>query len=184
MFSGGKIIRGFTAGRGGLWSARIPEVAAGAWYFDQLFVNGRRATRARTPNKFYAYMGPTAEVPIEGAPGQFLRTTSVSPETVASLQGLSEAELHDVVLVAYHNWCITRRYLTAVKFDTSQIVTTGEKLADYSGWPISTRFHLENLRTALDEPGEWFLGRDGILFYKPLPGEDMAEAEVVAPRAV
>ena len=78
------------------------------------------------------------------------------------------------MLVAYHNWCITRRYLTAVKFDTSQIVTTGEKLADYSGWPIGTRFHLENLRTALDEPGEWFLGRDGTLFYQPLPGEDMA----------
>ena len=35
---------------------RIPEVAAGQWYFEQLFVNGRRAVRARTPNKFYYYM--------------------------------------------------------------------------------------------------------------------------------
>jgi hypothetical protein len=183
VFSGGKVIRGFQPGDNGIWLARIPEVANGSWHFDQLFVNGRRATRARTPNKFYSYMGPTTEVPVEGKPGQFLRTTNVPAETIAPLKGLSEAEIHDVVLVAYHKWCITRRYLTAVKFDNNQILTTGEKLASFSNWPAGTRFHLENFKTALDEPGEWFLSRDGTLCYKPLPGEDMSKAEVVAPCA-
>jgi hypothetical protein len=183
VFSGGKVIRGFQPGENGLWVARIPEVAGGSWYFDQLFVNGRRATRARTPNKFYSYMGPTAEVSVEGKPGQFLRTTNVPAETLTPLKGLSEAESRDVVLVAYHKWCITRRYLTAVKFDTNQIITTGEKLASFSSWPAGTRFHLENFKAALDEPGEWFLRRDGVLSYKPLPGEDMAKAEAVAPAA-
>jgi hypothetical protein len=183
LFSGGKVIQGFKAGENGLWVTRVPEVADASWYFDQLFVNGHRATRARTPNKFYAYMGPTMEVPIEGKPGQFLRTTTVPAEVLAPLKGLSEAEIHDVVLVAYHKWCITRRYLTDVKFDANQVITTGEKLASFSDWPAGTRFHLESFKTALDEPGEWFLGRDGMLSYKPLPGEDMAKAEAVAPVA-
>jgi hypothetical protein len=183
VFSGGKVIRGFQADENGLWTARIPEVAGGSWHFDQLFVNGRRAVRAKTPNKFYSYMGPTAEVPVEGKPGRFLRTTNVPAETIAPLKGLSGAEVRDVVLVAYHKWCITRRYLTAVNSDNSQVITTGEKLASFSNWPEGTRFHLENFKAALDAPGEWFLSRDGTLHYKPLPGEDMAKAEVVAPVA-
>jgi hypothetical protein len=183
VFSGGRTIGGFQRGENGIWQTQIPEVAAGKWYFDQLFVNGHRAIRARRPNKFYVYMGPTTEAPIEGKPDQFLRTTNVPAADLTPLKGLSDAEVRDVVLVAYHKWCITRRYLTAVKFDTNQIVTTGEKLASFSDWPAGTRFHLENLKTALDEPGEWFLGRDGMLSYKPLPGEDMSQAEVVAPFA-
>ena len=43
------------------------------------------------------------------------------------------------------------------------------------------RYHIENIKAALDAPGEWFLDRGGDLFYIPLPGEDMAKAEVVAP---
>ncbi len=181
VFSGGKVIRGFQPGEDGLWTARVPEVANGSWYFDQLFVNGHRATRAKTPNKFYSYMGPTKEVPIEGKSNQFLRTTNVPAETLAPLKGLSEAEIRDVVLVAYHKWCITRRYLTAINFENNQIITTGEKLASFSDWPEGTRFHLENFKAALDEPGEWFLSRNRTLYYKPLPSEDMAKAELVAP---
>ena len=30
-------------------------------------------------------------------------------------------------------------------------------------------------------PGEWFLSRDGWLYYMPREGEDMRSAEVVAP---
>ena len=34
------------------------------------------------------------------------------------------------------------------------------------------RLYFENLRAVLDEPGEWFLARDGKLFYKPRPGNN------------
>jgi len=34
----------------------VPEVKTGRWYFEQLWVNGERAVRARTPNEFYYYM--------------------------------------------------------------------------------------------------------------------------------
>ncbi len=182
VFSGGRIITGFQPDKDGLWSVRILDVANGQWYFEQLFVNGRRAVRARTPNKWYHYMGETSETPMEGEEDQFLRATQVHADALEPLAKLSLAEIRDVTLVAYHKWCVTRRFLTAIDVEDDLIVTTGEQLKSYSGWPANTRFHLENFKTALDEPGEWFLARDGRLYYKPLPGEDMATAEVIAPQ--
>ena len=44
-----------------------------------------------------------------------------------------------------------------------------------------SRFFVENVFEELDAPGEWHLGRDGTLTYKPLPGEDLAKADVWAP---
>jgi len=44
-------------------------------------------------------------------------------------------------------------------------------------------FVVENVFEALTEPGEWYLDRPAKnLFYLPLPGEDLSEAEVVAAR--
>jgi hypothetical protein len=183
VFSGGRIITDFQPGKDGIWQARIPDVAQGKWYFEQLFVNGQRATRARTPNKWYHYMGETSEVPIEGKEGQYRRVTPVRPDALEPLRELSPQEIHDVTLMAYHKWCITRRYLTDIDTTANIIITVGEQLKSYSGWPGNTRFHLENFKTALDAPGEWFLARDGMLYYKPRPGEDMTKAEVIAPLA-
>jgi hypothetical protein len=181
IFAGGRVITGFKAGPGGIWQAQIPDVAAGKWYFEQLFVNGRREVRARTPNEFYHYMGESVEVPIEGQQDKFRRTTNVRPADLDPLKELSEDEVKDVTLVAYHKWCITRRFLTGIDAGNSAIITVGEQLKSYSGWPANTRYHLENFRTALDAPGEWFLSRDGKLSYMPLPNENPAAAQVVAP---
>jgi len=181
VFTGGRTITGFNRGENGIWQTQIPDVAAGKWYFEQLFVNGQRAVRARTPNKFYHYMGKTVEVPIEGQKGKFRRTTNVRSDDLKLLKDLSPDEIKDVTLVAYHKWCITRRFLTEIDTDNNAIITTGEQLKSYSSWPTNTRYQLENLRTALDAPGEWFLSRDGTLSYKPMPGEDPSTAKVVAP---
>jgi len=181
VFSGGRVISDFFVKEEGIYQAYLPEVAAGKWYFEQLFVNGKRAVRARTPNKFYHYMGPTSEIPIEGKQGQFRRTTQVRGDALKLLQNLDERQLRDVTLMAYHKWCITRRFITEIDTAANTIITVGEKLKSYSGWPQNTRFHLENFKTALDVPGEWFLARDGTLYYMPLANEDIRKAHVVAP---
>ncbi len=181
IFTGGRVIKGFKRDESGIWQTHIPEVAASKWYFEQLFVNGRRAVRARTPNKFYHYMGETSEIPVEGSKDKYRRTTSISPDTLEPLRNLGSEELRDVTLVAYHKWCITRRFITEIDKAANTIITVGEKLKSYSGWPKNTRFHLENLKAALDTPGEWFLARNGTLYYKPLLDEDMTKADVVAP---
>ncbi|MHC4324190.1 MAG: hypothetical protein ACYSUX_07945, partial [Planctomycetota bacterium] len=102
VFTGGRTITGFKRGENGIWQTQIHQVAAGKWYFEQLFVNGRRAVRARTPNKFYHYMGKTVETPIEGEKGKFRRTTNVRPDDLKLLEDLGSDELKDVTLVAYH----------------------------------------------------------------------------------
>jgi len=181
VFTAGRQIGDFKRGEGDIWQTNIPDVAAGKWYFEQLFVNGRRAVRARTPNKFYHYTVATSEAPVEEAKDVYRRTTSVRPDALEPLRNLNSQEIRDVTLVVYHKWCITRRFLKEIDPAASTIITVGEKLKDYSDWPPNTPFHLENFKTALDVPGEWFLARDGTLYYKPLPEEDMSKANVVAP---
>ena len=56
VLDGGRPITGFTRRPDGLWAAQVPDVAEGRFTFEQLFVNGRRATRAGTPGQFYHYM--------------------------------------------------------------------------------------------------------------------------------
>jgi hypothetical protein len=181
VFTGALYITRISKDKNGLWQARLPRGAAGIWRFEQLFVNGRRAVRARTPNKFYHYMGKTTEVPVEGKRDTFHRTSFVRPDAIEILKELNRDELKDVTIVAYHKWCISRRFLTEIDTDRNAIITVGEKLKSYSGWPTNTRFHLENVRTALDTPGEWFLPRNGTLSYMPLPDEKPSTAIVAAP---
>jgi hypothetical protein len=50
ILSGGRRISGWKKGPGAIWTAEVPESKAGGWYFRQLFVNGQRGVRARTPN--------------------------------------------------------------------------------------------------------------------------------------
>ena len=181
VFTGGRVITGFKRGENDIWQTHIPEVAAGKWYFEQLFVNGQRAIRAREPNKFYFYMGATSEAAIDEGKDVHRRITSIRADAAEVLKKIGTQELGDVTLVAYHKWCITRRFLKEFDAAANTITMEGEKLKNYSDWPANTRFHLENFEAALDAPGEWFLSRDGTLYYKPRPDEDMAKAEVIAP---
>lgn len=185
VFSGGRAIHGFEPGPEGLWTAEIPEVRAGEWYFEQLWVNGRRATRARTPNRFFSYMlGVEEEILDENDPRRSRRarqTISVRPEDIASLADLAAEELRDVNLVAYHKWDNTRRFLDSVDPQRGVLVTTGEVMKRWNPMTKHSGFVLENYQAALDEPGEWFLARDGRLHYKPRPGEKIATVEAVAP---
>ena len=188
VFSGGRIIRGWKEGKDGLWEAQVPEVAAGHWYFEQLFVNGRRATRARTPNKFWFHLVDVREEPINAPPPaartrvkQARQTVTLRPEEFAILAGLTPAQLKDVNLVVYHNWDNTRRFIDRLDEQAKAIITSGEGMKPWNPWRKSSQFIFENFLGALDAPGEWFLDRSGTLYYRPRPGEDMSRAEVVAP---
>src|SRR5205823_5797498 len=53
VLSGGRRITGWKRIEADLWQASVPGVREGRWYFRQLFVNGSRRQRARSPNKGY-----------------------------------------------------------------------------------------------------------------------------------
>lgn len=183
-FSGGRVLRGWRERPDGLWETVVPEVARGEWYFEQLWVNGRRATRARSPNRFYHYLlnvRETALDPGRGRPRRAEQTLQVAPEVGALLAGLTPDELHEVNLVTFHKWDNTRRRIDEFHPEEGQIVTRGEGMKPWNPLVRGTPFHLENLRAALDAPGEWFLGRDGNLLYHPLPDERLESCEFTAP---
>ena len=185
IFTGGRTITGFQRDSDGTWKVLISDVAAGSWYFEQLFVNGRRAVRARSPNKFYYYMLDVEEEVLDKGRGprpvRARQTVTVRPDDARSLLTLGERELRDVQMVIYHKWDNTTRFLDGVSEKDSTILTTGEGRKPWNPWGKGDRYHTENFKAALDAPGEWFLARDGWLYYKPLAGEDMRTVEVVAP---
>ncbi len=185
VFSGGRPISGFKPAGGGLWSVHIPAVESGTWYFEQLWINGRRAVRARSPNRFYYYMQGkvgNARDPLTGKPANLAHRAFIARRAdIEGLSGISGRRLKDVTLVAYHSWEASRHRLAAVDFETGQVVATGKAPWEFMRWGPNQRYHLENFRAALDTPGEWFLERSGTILYHPLPGEDMSRAQVVAP---
>jgi len=183
VFSGGREIKGFKRGADGVWSVRVPEAGSGGWYFEQLWVNGRRAVRARTPNKFYYYMLNVRQEKLESGAGRagasMRQTVTVRPGDIELLRGLGKKELGDVVMRVYHKWDNTTRFIDGLGDNT--IVTDGKQMKSWNPWRKNTRFHLENFKGALDAAGEWFLSRDGMLYYAPLPGEKISEVRAVAP---
>ena len=61
VLSGGRRITHWARGDGPIRTVRLPEVRNGTWYFRQLFVDGRRARRARHPNQGYLYVDKLVE---------------------------------------------------------------------------------------------------------------------------
>ncbi len=182
VLSGGKAITAWKKGPGEVWTAQIPEVAAGQWYFHQLFVNGERRTRARTPNEGYFHIaGPLPEI----------KNPQADQDNPASRLGFTYTgddmkrftNLEDVNIHLYHAWTQSVHWIANLDEVNHTVRFTAP-----SGWPVgyfdrNARYYVENCPEALDSPGEWYLDRKtGVLSYWPLPGEDMTKAEVVAPK--
>jgi len=185
-FWGGKTITGWRKQDDGIWATTVPDVTNGKWYFEQLWVNGKRATRARSPNKFYYYVQKSIDAYQDSATGKVVETTNrafqARLEDVKPLLALDRQSLNDVTLVTYHSWETSRSRIEAIDPQQMIISVTAPIPWGFAYWGPNCRYHLENFRSALDEPGEWFLERNGTLYYKPYPDEDMNRAEVVAPK--
>jgi hypothetical protein len=180
VISGGVPIRGFRKTAGGNWEVKV----AGIEGFDQLWVNGHRAVRARFPDQGFIKAKEVAEELLDGPEGKRARqTVTFAPEDLKGLAGLSEAALHRVQFLAYHKWDNTRRFVETVDLQSGKLTVVGQPMKSWNKWDAKTGIILENVRSALDQPGEWFLADDGTLTYKSLPGEDPARAEVIAPLA-
>ena len=175
VLSGGMAITGWHRAKGEkahLWTARVAEVAEGRLYFNQLFVNDRRRVRARTPNEgFFRAAGRSATYP---EPRRMFR---FSEGCFAEWDNLD-----DVVVVAYHSWNASRHWIEDLDLENRIVTLTNRGgTRPFGSFEARQRYYVENYFEALDAPGEWFLKRDGTLYYWPLPGEDMGRSTVMAP---
>jgi hypothetical protein len=178
IISGGRKIGGWEQVEVGgrvLWATRIPAVGRGEWFFRELWVDGQRAVRARHPNRGYFGVAEVIDLEPEQPwwqPGP--RHFRFHEGDLHAWPTITEGEI-----VAMNRWVDSHLPITGV--DEAERVVSFSHLAVHrlsEGDP----YYIEHCLEVLDAPGEWFLDkREGILYYLPRPGEDMAEAEFIAP---
>lgn len=195
--SGGIVINGWRDAGNGVWEASLPKNSDGMpAFFEQLFVNGRRADAARLPkgNGYFLSSGGSAvkagsaEMPegwnpetSDGGEGWF--HFSVLPEDAyAYLAKLDEADLRSVRVVRHVRWDIDS-HLALYRNDKMKTVgTAGGKLMCFNAYYDGDPIHFENVRSAFDTAGEWYYdGVNGKVLYRPLEGETLDKFEAVAP---
>src|SRR3984885_623263 len=162
VISGGRIISGWTKSSGAVWTAD-----ASGPYFHQLFINGRRAIRARTPNDgFFRFEG-------SGSPGKPLQMRFHGKDIKEEW-----AKQPDTEIVGFMAWSDFRAPITAVD-PRAHLAELGPTQS--SANEENARYFIENAPGALDAPGEWYLDRSTQkISYIPLRGESMEQAQTIA----
>ena len=180
IFSGGTRLTGWAKTAEGRWQLTIPEVRDGKWSFTQLFVNGERRYRPRWPQAGFSYataaMTPSKEAEGKGYDRFHYRAGDVRADW---------ANRSDIELLTFHAWTMDRTAIGSVDETARVVQRSAPTLAavGFFGLEKGTRFICENVKEALDDPGQWYLDKPtGVLTYIPLPGEDPARTAVVAPR--
>ena len=167
ILSGGRRVSDWIEGEDGIWSAHIPEVQDGSWFFRSLWVNGERRSRPRLPKSDYFKVAAPAEN---------------KHEAFKYNQGeidVTWRNRDDVEIVVVQFWTEARLRIKEIDEDTQTVSFTG---ASWRPLDWSKAWFAENVFEALGEPGEWYLDRPtGTLYYKPLEGEDPNDAAIMAP---
>ena len=95
--SGGRRITGWQPApeMPGIWKTRVALPQSpddNSWRFEQLWVNGQRAVRARTPNdwEFFFLASNVAEEGVSGEQNRLKHTFTTRPGALQSLMNLPE----------------------------------------------------------------------------------------------
>lgn len=190
VIDGGLCITGWKVGADGLWEAVLPEAVRTGGGIEALWVNGRRATRARIQNGAWGRLpgAPSERVLQEGgasvpwAKDRCEQTLPLPEAEFARLAALPPEELHQARLVVCHSWAISQRQILGLDAGKKAAVLVGDSVTGGNPWRPGQPYFIENVGTALDAPGEWFLSPAGTLRYMPRTGETPETAETVIPR--
>lgn len=192
--SGGRIIAGWTNKKDNLWTVELPEVKAGKWYFRQLFADGKRLTRARTPNEGYfltegaltAYAEMAKKRQFGGSQGiPKLRLTN--PDLFCGFQYKAGdiqpwPDAADAEIITFHSWECSWQTIRKIDGTKRDIHFNSPCRYPVGNFSLHARYRIENIRETLDEPGEWYLDRkNGVLHYLSRPGEDPRKMQFIAP---
>ena len=195
VLSGGRRITGWKQAAGGVWTAILPDVKAGKWYFRQLFASERRLTRARTPNTGHLTTAGALSAYAETAKkhyGGYGGASRLRREHPDAFCGFSYRQgdirpwedIASAEIITFHSWeCSwqTVRKIDAAKRDVHFNTPCRYPVGFFS---LKCRYRIENVAAALDAPGEWCLDRaSGLVRYLAAKGEDPNTMDMIAPVA-
>lgn len=177
VISGGRRITGWSQtevnGRT-VWVASLPEVKEGKWFFRQLWVNDKRAVRARHPNTGYLQIAEVLDVTPQTPWHQGQKRFRFHEGDLKAWNTVTDAEV-----VVMNRWVESR--LPVISVDEKERIISFGKRSVFK-LDIGDPYYIEHALELLDEPGEWYLDKQtGTLYYLPRPGEDMTKATVIAP---
>ncbi len=183
VISGGRMLPTFLPAHDGRWELVVPT---GTEQFEQLWVDGHRAIRARAVGQGYPFLRGLEEEKLIGTvQGRdvYEQTVRAMPADLQGFRGATPEEMRDAVVTFFHKWDNTRRRVEAVDLNAGTFTVHGEPVKPHNPLDYNTGFILENLPTLLDRPAEWFLSRAGRLTYLPRPGDTVGQARAVYPVA-
>ncbi|WP_287767859.1 right-handed parallel beta-helix repeat-containing protein [Bacteroides sp.] len=187
ILSGGISINGWKK-QGKVWVADVPVFNGRPLDFRQLWVNGKKAVRARDVEDFEK-MNRICSVDEKN---EILYVPAVSIRRLIDNKGNLKAKYAEMVL--HQMWCIANLRIRSVEVQGDSAAIRfhqpESRIQFEHPWPRpmvttdghNSAFYLTNARELQDVPGEWYHDIDARkVYYYPREGEKMQEAEVIVP---
>ena len=187
ILSGGISIKGWKK-QGKVWVADVPAFNGRPLDFRQLWVNGKKAVRARDVEDFEK-MNRICSVDEKN---EILYVPAVSIRRLIDNKGNLKAKYAEIVL--HQMWCVANLRIRSVEVQGDSAAIRfhqpESRIQFEHPWPRpmvttdghNSAFYLTNARELQDVPGEWYHDIDARkVYYYPREGEKMQEAEVIVP---
>ena len=187
ILSGGISIKGWKK-QGKVWVADVPAFNGRPLDFRQLWVNGKKAVRARDVEDFEK-MNRICSVDEKN---EILYVPAVSIRRLIDNKGNLKAKYAEMVL--HQMWCVANLRIRSVEVQGDSAAIRfhqpESRIQFEHPWPRpmvttdghNSAFYLTNARELQDVPGEWYHDIDARkVYYYPREGEKMQEAEVIVP---
>ncbi|CAG9873221.1 right-handed parallel beta-helix repeat-containing protein [Bacteroides sp.] len=187
ILSGGISINGWKK-QGKVWVADVPVFNGRPLDFRQLWVNGKKAVRARDVEDFEK-MNRICSVDEKN---EILYVPAVSIRRLIDNKGNLKAKYAEMVL--HQMWCVANLRIRSVEVQGDSAAIRfhqpESRIQFEHPWPRpmvtkdghNSAFYLTNACELQDVPGEWYHDMDARkVYYYPREGEKMQEAEVIVP---
>ena len=172
----------------GVWSIPAPRDKDGKMiWFEELWINSRRAQMARWP-KGEEWRSKTYSItPITNGVSKTRRFRECATFTNAAFKTIAKIpkDEYDYTKVGmYNKWKFHIRILKDVDIEKDAVITETRFAFSPSSGTTEYFYFFQNVRFAFTDPGEWFYdAKNKKIMYRPLPGEDMKKSSVYAPLA-
>lgn len=164
VITGGVALKGWELLPDGLWKIRIPQITCKVIKPRELFIDGKRAIRARHPNDGYLRVkkaGEDRRTNFYFEPGDFPIPVNVQ----------------NTELVLLHDWSISRIRVKEINRHENKLTaidSIGAKnpaFFNIDNWEPNPRYFLENAMEFLDADYEWLCDPDKNEIFLKLPAD-------------